>query len=328
MQFVGLPHQPAVPRHPRLEIRVVCRIQPHNPSSPAEPRHAQLLGVRLPRGLGPCHRGVEIAHHLLVGNLRHHLGDDLAEVGHLGDVPLPGIQLGGHGEVTQLGEPTADVPDVLMHAENLLHHQHRGERAPLVGMGAISRNLSITHGNLHLARHQPRGVGGDGLRRNGLDRQCEARGQRGHHEVPPGEVGEGLQTSQVGIHDGPLRGVSRQQWQVLREEQGTFTVQVPQPAAGPWAVPGPSMEQPHRAPSIDVPILPSQTAPTLRSRLRADICDRPHPSRAPNSTTVGRGGAGSGGLRCFREIVRLPMGRWLGCWPPKGAAWRGNAARE
>ena len=63
------------------------------------------------------------------GTLRDDL-EDLLEVLELRDVPLPGVHLGGDGEVAELGEPPADVLDVLVDAEDLLDDQDGRERAP------------------------------------------------------------------------------------------------------------------------------------------------------------------------------------------------------
>ena len=82
-----------------------------------------------PRRFGPAYRRIEVAHHLRVGHLADDLLDDLADVGQPGHVALPHEEIGRDGEVADLRKPPANVADVLVHAEDLLHHQHHRERA-------------------------------------------------------------------------------------------------------------------------------------------------------------------------------------------------------
>ena len=68
------------------------------------------------------------------GTFDDDLRDDLLDVGHLRDVALARIQLGRDRQVAELGEPPADVLDVLVDAEDLLHDEHDRERPPAAGM--------------------------------------------------------------------------------------------------------------------------------------------------------------------------------------------------
>ena len=52
----------------------------------------------------------------------------------LRDVALPGVQLGGDGQVAELGEAAADVLDVLVDAEDLLHDEDDGNGPPWPGI--------------------------------------------------------------------------------------------------------------------------------------------------------------------------------------------------
>ena len=109
------------------------RIEPDHPAAPAIAGDAELGHVSFAGPLGPRDGRIKIRHHLLVGNLGDDLGDDLTNVLDLRDVPLPRIELGGDRQVAQLGEPPANVFDVLVDAEDLLHDQDDRERPALVG---------------------------------------------------------------------------------------------------------------------------------------------------------------------------------------------------
>ena len=108
--------------------------------------------------------------------------DDLAEVFDLGYIPLAGVHFRGHGQVTQLGQPSADILDVLVHSEDLLHDQHRGERSAGRRHCPIRGDITAGYRYFHLTGRQPLGIRGDGLCRNRLSRQGEPGRQRRHDE--------------------------------------------------------------------------------------------------------------------------------------------------
>jgi hypothetical protein len=142
---------------------------------------AQLLGVPVARLLGPRRRRVQVGHHLGV----RHLRDDLDDLVHLQlrHVAVAGVQLGGDREVAELGEPAADVLDVLVDAEDLLHDEHGRERPAFVRGGPVGRDGAVLDGDLHLDGGEALGVGGDRVGCDGLGRNGEARGERRHGEL-------------------------------------------------------------------------------------------------------------------------------------------------
>ena len=152
MQLIGLAGQAAVPGHAGLDARVVRGVQPDDAPAPAEPGDADRSGVGAAVGSAPAQRGVEVAHHLGVRHLAHHLLDDVLDVGDPGDVALAREQLRRDGEIADLGQPPADVPDVLVHAEDLLHHDHHRERPAGLRERMVGRDRAVARRQLDLAR--------------------------------------------------------------------------------------------------------------------------------------------------------------------------------
>ena len=141
IQLVGT-HQTTVPGDSRLQGFVVGRVQPDDPSAPAEPGDGQFRCLCLARFFGPCDGRVEVRHDLCIGNRLDDF-EDLLEVAQFRHVSLAGIQFRGDSEVSQLGQPAADVFDVLVNAEDLLHHQHDRKGPARRGHRPISRHLAI-----------------------------------------------------------------------------------------------------------------------------------------------------------------------------------------
>jgi uncharacterized membrane protein len=54
-------------------------------------------------------------------------------------------------EVAELGEAADDVLDVLVHAEDLLHHEHHRKPPARRRHGAVGRDFPVRHRDLHLA---------------------------------------------------------------------------------------------------------------------------------------------------------------------------------
>ena len=130
-------------------------------------------------------------------------------------IALPRVKFGSNGHVTQLGQPAADVLDVLVNAEDLLDHQNNRKRPAGRRHRAVGRNLAVGHGNLYLARLQSAGVGRyGGLSRDGLGRQGEPRRQRGDDKSPSGEVDTGKHALSIVIH----RSVSLVKWWTRNSE--------------------------------------------------------------------------------------------------------------
>ena len=70
-------------------------------------------------------------------------------------VALAGVQLGGDGQVAELGEPAADVLDVLVDAEDFLHDQHDRERPALRRHRPVGGHLAVLDGDLDFAGLRP-----------------------------------------------------------------------------------------------------------------------------------------------------------------------------
>src|SRR6185437_2010107 len=142
------PFDASVPCDPRLQLRVVRRVEPYDAPAPAEAGdgEARRIAAVLRR---PAGRVVEVRHHLLVGNP----GDDradLVDARELGHVALPRVELGREREIAELREAPCDVLDVLMDAENLLHDEDDRQVAPVGGHRAIGRHVAVAHRNAHL----------------------------------------------------------------------------------------------------------------------------------------------------------------------------------
>ena len=206
VERVGVADQAAVPGDTGLEVGAVRGIEPDDAAAPAEAGDPEPGGVAPPFRLGPGGGGVEVLHDLLVRHLGDHLADDLVDVGHGGDVALAGVEGRGHGEIARLGEAAADVLDVLVDAEDLLHDQHGRVRAGALRPGIVGRHVAVAHGDLGLAHLQALCVGADRGGTHRHDGAGEARGQRGDGEQAAREVEPRDEADLVGgqsVHAGP-----------------------------------------------------------------------------------------------------------------------------
>ena len=111
----------------------------------------------------PVQGGLKVTQHLGVGGLAHDVGKDGGHVGELGWIALAMKELRCHRKVALLGEPAADILDVLMHAENFMHDHHRGQAFFTRRLGHVGGNRACLGGNAHHGGIQALGVGGDGL---------------------------------------------------------------------------------------------------------------------------------------------------------------------
>src|SRR5262249_9431975 len=134
------------------------------------------------------------------GDLGYDLRDDLGDVGHLRNVSLPGIQLGGDCKVPQLGETPADIFDVLMYAENFLDDQDHRKRPARGGHRAIGRNLAVLNRNRDFSGIEVLRISRDRLSGNRLNGKSEPRGQARDNEVPAREIDFGYETQQFLVH--------------------------------------------------------------------------------------------------------------------------------
>ena len=176
-----------VPRDASLEVRVMRGVKPDDPPAPAEAGDAELGGVAVAAGRRPFDGGVEVGHDLRIRHLGDDLADDVHEVLVLRRIALAVVERRRHRHVAELGEAAADVLDVGVNAEDLLHHQ--GDRVGVAALGPrhVSGDVAVGGRNADLARGQSLAVGGDRLRRDRLDRQRETGGQRAaDHEAAAG----------------------------------------------------------------------------------------------------------------------------------------------
>ena len=90
------------------------------PQQKSRVSEAEARGVGRTGCLGVGLRCIEVGHDLRIRHLGDDLADDLLDVGHSGDAALARIELRRDRHVAFLGEPPANVLDVLMHAEDLL----------------------------------------------------------------------------------------------------------------------------------------------------------------------------------------------------------------
>src|SRR5207302_8680290 len=117
---------PRPPKSTPFPYTTLFRSQPNNPPAPAEPRDAEFLDVPLAGFLHPGDSRIEVGHHLGVGHLRDHFGNDVVDIRQLRHSPLPCIELWSNSQVAQLGQPAADILDVFMDAKDLLdNYNHR-----------------------------------------------------------------------------------------------------------------------------------------------------------------------------------------------------------
>src|SRR5262249_5930775 len=125
---------------------------------------AKLLRLAFTGPLRPRDRRIEIVHHLAILHLGHDLREDLLDVGELRYVPLPRVELGRNGEVSVLRPTTADVLDVLVNAEDLLHDEDDWRPSSRRRFCPVRGNRPIRNWDLHVAGHEPSRIGGDRFR--------------------------------------------------------------------------------------------------------------------------------------------------------------------
>ena len=123
--------------------------------------------------------GLQVPPHLVVRHLADDAVQDRVHVAHLAGVAVPMQQLGCHGGIALLGEAPAHVADVLMHAEDLLGHDHQRERPRPLWPRGVGRQDAI------VGRHGDRPLDQPGRVRVDNMRQVEAgRGRVGLPHQP------------------------------------------------------------------------------------------------------------------------------------------------
>ena len=139
-----LAYQPPVPRHRSLDLGRMSGIKPSDAPTPAKTGDGQPVGIATMLN-GPSRGCIQIPKHLGIGNVGNDGGHQGGNIRNLGRIALTVIKLGGHRQIALLGKATADIADVFVDAENLLHHQHGGERPSMIGHGHIGRQFANHH---------------------------------------------------------------------------------------------------------------------------------------------------------------------------------------
>ena len=184
----GLSLQPPVPGCAGFERGIMRGVQPYLASAPAKAGDGRVLDVAAVAAC-PGQGGVQIRHYLIVRHLADQAADQFADAGDLARVALAEIELGGHGQVAGFGQPSAQVADVFMHAEDFLHHQHHRQRAAgSGGLCHIARHDGGAGRDFHRPGVEAVAVGENGAGGYGLHRQREAHAHRAVQKVPTRSV--------------------------------------------------------------------------------------------------------------------------------------------
>ena len=124
-ELIGGTDQAAIPGHASLH-RPLRRVQPGDAPAPAKASYGNFGDVTAV-GTRPFHRAVQIRHHLRIRHFIDDFGNQFADFAVFGGVALACVQFAGNRQVTCFGKAAAGVGNVLVHAKNLLHHQHHRE---------------------------------------------------------------------------------------------------------------------------------------------------------------------------------------------------------
>src|SRR5262245_2862935 len=115
-------------------------VQPDDPPTPAKTGHGEPRGVGFARRLRISDGSVQIGHDLPVRHLRYDCLDQLLSVTDLRWIALTRIKFGSDRIISGLCQTTAEILDVLVHAEDLLDHEYGRERSALRRHHAIGRD--------------------------------------------------------------------------------------------------------------------------------------------------------------------------------------------
>ncbi|MPM99311.1 hypothetical protein SDC9_146502 [bioreactor metagenome] len=136
--FGGRTVKPAIPCHASLQPGVMCGIQPGDATAPAETGDRQTIGVPALAGR-PGGAGVEIGHDLSVGDLGDDARQDGPDVVEGARVALADEQFWRDRQIAEFGKAPANIPDVFVHPENFLYHQHDGQILAACRAGKVDR---------------------------------------------------------------------------------------------------------------------------------------------------------------------------------------------
>jgi hypothetical protein len=112
----------------------------------------------------------------------------LLDIGHANNVALAREKCRCHREVARLGETAAEVLDMLVDPEDLVHDQHSGKRTARAWHRAVTRDLAPFDWNFDLTRDQALAVGRNRFGRNGKRGKCEACRKTSDDERTPREM--------------------------------------------------------------------------------------------------------------------------------------------
>lgn len=100
---------------------------------------------------GPGYGRIEVGHDLLVGHLADNVLVELLDGRVLRCIALANVEVRRNRQITELRESTADVGDVLVHAEDFVHdHDHRQMRLAF-RLRAVGGHERVARVNAHLA---------------------------------------------------------------------------------------------------------------------------------------------------------------------------------
>ena len=180
MDGVGLIHSGAnasVPGYATLHLFNFSGSQPDNATAPAKACNACLVFITAV-GSRPGHGSAHITQHLLVRGLADDVGKEIGDGGVLGRIALAMKTLGRDGHEALLGKAAADIFNVLVHAEDLVKNNDRGQTLFAFRLRKIAGKLIVRGPHLNHAMVKALGTGGDGLCLKstcGGHRGCKAR---------------------------------------------------------------------------------------------------------------------------------------------------------
>ena len=102
-------------------------------------------------------------------------------------IAFPCIKRGRNRHVAGFGQTPANVLDVLMDAEDFLHHQNHCERMArgIRGHRSIGGDVAVFRWYLHLARQQTRRIRSDRGGAHGEHRRCKPGAELRNQKIAP-----------------------------------------------------------------------------------------------------------------------------------------------
>jgi hypothetical protein len=113
------------------------------------------------------------------------------------DVAFARKELGCGCKIAELRQAHADVLNVGVDAEDLVHHDDRRERAARLGHRTNAGKRAVGDRDPHVPRVEAFGVGGDRRRRSRLNGERETRAEPARDHAAPREAGTGRQAQKL-----------------------------------------------------------------------------------------------------------------------------------